>query len=231
MDKLTLSYVVHLQTTTPEENQPFSHYARIQMEPYTSYWSSYYAKNVVTKKENHYTWATRATNYRVTPVTSGRGVNLQVVRSVGDLDGDHKHEVVVGLLMDTQICVLIVSSRNDDFTDCFSYPTICHDTNANFDVPFTVTTVAAYRKGGATLLHFGAITNFNSLISFVAEVPFPLKPDSFPVKTYNEPVLVDFPPAFFFSRIFNIVLAVLGCFLASLLMFLLRKKQLFAKVR
>lgn len=231
MDKISLSYVVHLKGTTPEENEPFSRYARVHMDPYTSYWSSYYAKNVVINKENHYTWATRATNYRVTPVTSGRGVNLQVVRGVGDLDGDNKHEVVIGLLMDTQICVLFVSSHNDDFTDSFSYPSICYDTNAKFDVPFSVTTVFAYRKGAVTLLHFGAITNFESLTSFVAEIPFPLKPDSFPVKTFQEPVLVDFPPAFFLSRIFNIILAVLGCFLAWVLMFCLRKKHLLAKVR
>lgn len=37
-DFVTPSYIVFTKKTTPEENQPFSHFTRLNLDPYSEYW-------------------------------------------------------------------------------------------------------------------------------------------------------------------------------------------------
>lgn len=60
----------------------------------------------------------------------------------------HLHDRLgVGIVLDSQVCVLIISSRNEDFTDTTSYPAICYDIALSADF-ILVQVFAHMREGG-----------------------------------------------------------------------------------
>lgn len=85
-----------------------------------------------------------ATNVHAEPATTNNGISLLFANSVGDLDGDNRDELAFVTIMDEQNCVIIVSSRNDDYTDTFSYPAVCFKTAVEYS--YAISCVFAVMK-------------------------------------------------------------------------------------
>lgn len=83
---------------------------------------------------------------------------------------------------------------------------------------------------GSALLIPSLTQNAELNTLFFISIPYPLTMDSFGVDTYQEPLLVEFPMSFILDRAANITAAILGCFLATVLLIRLRRKGLFRRV-
>lgn len=70
--------------------------------------------------------------------------------------------------------------------------------------------------------------SFEPLVTFQAEIPYPLSFNSFPIQIYQEPLLEDFK-GFRLSRALNIAIGILGFLLASILLFRLKNTKIFKR--